>query len=279
MSRKQRKPSREPIKRSVVDIALLTCGVVDIPIFRDCVASIKREMETVESSFQVFFQGLTPENRQPFSDIIYTVSNASLRTATENSGYPKGANRAIRMGTAPLVLFITDDIVLHEGALKTLIETMENPEIALCGLKLLFPKTSTDNARPAGRVQHIGHAVDLHGEIVHPLMGWRPENKKCNVSREVQSVTGAVFMVRRNLFIKAGGFFEGYGRGYFEDVDLCLTLRAMGHRIYIETKAVADHYTNASMLKIDKPIPMQQNRQLLLQRRGAGLINDSWSFW
>lgn len=278
MSRKQHK-SIKPIKRPVVDIALLTCGVVDIPVFRDCVASIKREMETVDASFQVFFQGVTPENKQPFSEIVYTVSNANLRTSTENMGYPKGANRAIRMGTAPLVLFITDDIILHEGTLKVLIETMKNPEIAVCGLKLLFPKTSTDKNRPAGRVQHIGHGIDLHGEVVHPLMGWRPENKKCNVSREVQSVTGAVFMVRRNLFIKAGGFYEGYGRGYFEDVDLCLTLRAMGHRIYIDTNAVADHYTNASMLKINQPIPMTQNRQLLLSRRGNQLINDSWSFW
>lgn len=275
MSRKQRKL----VKHAVVDIALLTCGVVDLPIFRDCVAAIKREMETVESGFQVFFNGVPPENMQAFKEIVYTVSNAQVRNSSENTGYPMGANRAIRTGSAPLVLFITDDIILKEGALKVLLETMENKDIGLCGLKLLFPWSSTDKTRPAGRVQHIGHAIDLHGEVTHPLMGWRSENPKCNVSREVQSVTGAVFMVRRDLFRKAGGFYEGYGRGYYEDVDLCLTLRAMGSHVYIETKAVAEHYTNASMIKINKPIPMTQNRQLLLMRRGGQFINDSWSFW
>jgi len=275
MSHKQHKK----VSHSLVDIALLTCGVVDLPVFKDCINAIKREMEAVESSFQVFFNGVPPENRQAFLEVVSTIPKVQLRNSSENLGYPMGANRAIRMGTAPLVLFITDDVVLHEGALKTLIETMENPSISLCGLKLLFPKTSTDKNRPAGRVQHIGHAVDLSGQVVHPLLGWRPENKKCNISREVQSVTGAVFMVRRNLFHKAGGFYEGYGRGYFEDVDLCLTLRGMGGHIYIDVNAVADHYTNASMMKINQPIPMNQNRQLLLTRKSGQFIHDSWSFW
>lgn len=275
MSRKQHKK----VVHGQVDIALLTCGVVDLPVFKECIEAIKREMETVDCNFQVFFQGVTPENKQPFIDLIYTVSNVNVRTASDNAGYPVGANRVIKMGSAPLVLFITDDIVLGEGSLKKLVETMKNPDIGLCGLKLTFPKNSTDKARPAGRVQHIGHAIDLHGEVVHPLMGWKPENPKCNNSREVQSVTGAVFMVRRDLFRKAGGFNEAYGRGYFEDVDLCLTLRSMGTHIYINTEATAEHYTNASMIKIDKPIPMYQNRQLLIMRHGRNLIHDSWSFW
>lgn len=274
MSRKTKK-----IVQNVVDIALLTCGVVDLPIFRDCIHAIKREMEGIAAGFHVFFNGAPQETAQSFKQIILEViPTAQIRFSSKNEGYPKGANAAIRMGVAPLVLFITDDVVLHEGSLKTLIETMKEPNIGLCGLKLTFPKTSTDVNRPAGRVQHVGHAVDLHGQIIHPLLGWRPENKKCNVSREVQSVTGAVFMVRRELFRKAGGFYEGYGRGYFEDVDLCLTLRQMGSHIYINTNATADHHTNASMLKINEPIPMTQNRQILLSRRGNQLIHDSWSF-
>lgn len=275
MSRKQHKK----VVHGQVDIALLTCGVVDLPVFERCIEAIKREMETVQCNFQVFFQGVTPENRQPFTNIINTVSNANLRTSADNAGYPVGANRVIRMGSAPLVLFVTDDIVLGEGSLKKLIETMENKDIGLCGLKLTFPKNSVDKARPAGRVQHIGHAIDLHGEVTHPLMGWKPENEKCNKSREVQSVTGATFMVRRDLFRKAGGFNEAYGRGYFEDVDLCLTLRSMGSHIFINTEATAEHYTNASMVKINQPIPMYQNRQLLVMRHGRNLIHDSWSFW
>lgn len=86
-------------------------------------------------------------------------------------------------------------------------------------------------------------------------------------------------MIRRELFRKAGGFFEGYGRGYFEDVDLCITLRQLGSHVYINTEATADHYTNASMLKINQPIPMNENRQILISRKGGVFIHDSWSWW
>lgn len=262
----------------LVDIALLTCGLVEPQVFQDCVESLKKEGEGV-ANFQVFFNGLPPESRDLFSHIAYTMPNVLLRNTSERVGFPAGANRVIRMGNSPLVLFVTDDIILKEGTLKTLVNRMDDKTIALCGLKLLFPLSSTDKARPAGRVQHIGHGIDLHGEVTHPLLGWKPENKKCNNSRDVQSVTGGVFMVRRELFKRAGGFFEGYGLGYFEDVDLCLTLRQMGHRIFIDTNAVADHHTNSSMLKANQPIPMYQNKMLFQMRKGNVLVHDSWSFW
>lgn len=281
MSRKH----RNPIRHSVVDIALLTCGLVDLPIFRDCVAAIKREMETVDCQFHVIFNGLDTKNRVPFHEIVSTIPNPKVKHSSDRLGFSAAANRVIKQGTSPLVLFITDDVILHEGSLKKLVETMDNPEIGLCGMKLIFPKDSTDKGRPAGRVQHIGHAIDVRGEVVHPLIGWTPENPKCNISREVQSVTGAAFIVRRNVFLRAGGFFEPYGIGYFEDVDLCLSIRQIptgkggNYKVWVNTEAVATHVTNASMNKSGQPIPMTQNKMIFQMRNSQRMVNDSWTFW
>ena len=274
-----RKRDRKPVRHSLVDVALLTAGLVDPPVLRDCITAIKREMSTVDSSFYVFRNGAVPETRQAYDEILSTIPNAHIKHQTENIGFPAGANRAIRAGTSPLVLFISDDIILHEGSLRKLVQTMDNPEIALCGMKLIFPENSTDKGRPAGRVQHIGHGIDVRGEITHPLLGWRPDNPKTCISREVQSVTGAVFMVRRNLFLKAGGFYEGYGKGYFEDVDLNLTLRQMGFKIWLNAEATATHWTGATFIKKNEPIPIDVNRITLFQRKGKFMVNDSWTFW
>lgn len=274
MSRKRNKA-----KNALVDVALLTCGLVDLPVFRDCIRAIKSEMETADCQFHVIMNGVPQEVKKQYEEIVATIDGVRIRYSGERLGFPAAANRAIRDGTAPLVLFITDDIILHPGALQALLRRMDVPEIGLCGLKLLFPENSTDRARPAGRIQHIGHAVDIRGEITHPLMGWKPDNPKCNVSREVQSVTGGVFVVRRSAFIKAGGFWEGYGVGYFEDIDLNLTLRSMGHKIWIETAAVGTHYTNTSFMKAQTQIPLEVNKTIFRGRKGSLLQNDSWSFW
>lgn len=272
--------SRKSVSRSLVDVALLTAGCVDIPVFRECVSAIKREMQTVDSSLYVFRDNNPAETRQAYDEILSTVPSVrSKHHSGANVGFPRGANSVIRSGTSPLVLFISDDIILHEGTLKKLVEVMDNQEIGLCGLKLTFPEDSRDPGRPAGRVQHIGHAIDIRGEVVHPLMGWKPDNPKCSVSKEVQSVTGAVFMVRRNVFLKSGGFFEGYGRGYFEDVDLCLTIRNMGFKVWVSTEATATHYTGATFIKKNEPVPMEVNRMLLIQRKGSLMVNDNWNFW
>ena len=86
-------------------------------------------------------------------------------------------------------------------------------------------------------------------------------------------------MVRRHAFLKAGGFFEGYGVGYFEDVDLNLTLRSLGFKIWIDAQAVGTHYTNASFLKAQVNIPLEGNKSIFRSRKGSMLVNDSFSFW
>ena len=84
-------------------------------------------------------------------------------------GYPGGANKAIYAGMSPLCLFVSDDIILHKGAVDTLIRRMDDPKIALCGLKLVFPTDSADPQLPAGKVQHVGHAMNIRGESLSSL--------------------------------------------------------------------------------------------------------------
>lgn len=271
---------RKPISNTVLDIALLTSGMVDVSVFEKCVDAIKSEMDGIKCQFYVLMNGIPAENRKAFEEIVARINNPRIKYSSERLGYPAGANRIIRAGTSPYILFITDDVILHPQSVKNaLTRIMSDEKIGLCGFKLMFPEDSTDPGRPAGRIQHIGHGIDIRGEITHPLLGWKPDNPKCNNTREVLSVTGAIFLVKRNAFLKAGGFWEGYGLGYFEDVDLCLTLRQNGWTVWVDTTAEATHYTNATMIKINQPIPMDYNKMLFRQRRANMLINDSWTFW
>ena len=76
-------------------------------------------------------------------------------------------------------------------------------------------------------------------------------------------------MVRRNAWNQAKGFFEGYGKGYFEDADLAFTLRKLGYRIYIDTNAVATHYVGTTM-KEQKDLPPLDNNRMIFAMRHQG---------
>ena len=251
----------------LVDICLLTCGMVKPAIFEKCIDAIKAEIQTVPSRLLLYQNGLIPkENQIEYGRIV--IGNlppmSRVSVSQQRSGFPKGANAAIRAGHAPLVLFITDDIVLKPGCLEALVKRMDDPKIGICGLKLLFPPDSSESG-PAGTVQHVGHGISIRGAITHPFLGWSADNPKCCVSREVASVTGGCFMIRRKVFEQSNGFFEGYGTGYFEDVDLCFTIAKMGYKVFIDVDAQAYHYVGQTMKQIERP-PMQYNEMVLHTR-------------
>lgn len=272
--------SRKHVKTSppLVDIAILTAGEIPPELFENCLRSVFTETASVQSKVYVYRNGNPAETKAAYDEILSRYPATVLQNK-DNKGFPFGANKAIRAGNAPLVLFISDDVILHAGTLDKLIRRMDDPTIGLCGLKLIFPENSTDPGRPAGKVQHVGHGIDIRGEIVHPLIGWNPANPKCNVSRDVVSVTGATFMVRRKIFNLAGGFFEGFGMGYFEDVDLCLEIRRLGHRVFIDTDATATHYVGSTFAKNKIQAPFEQNKMILRARKQNLFAHDSWLFW
>lgn len=199
----------------------------------------------------------------------------------QNVGFPAGSNEGARMGSAPLILFIGDDVTLFDGALEKMVKRMEDQSIGVCGAKLIFPPNSTHPNRPAGKVQHIGLALNIRGEIIHPLVGWNTDHPKTQEARDVFATTGACFMIRRNLFAKAGGFDLAFGLGTFEDVDLCIKVRALGYRIFVETEAKAYHYVGATVEKKGAGFPLQQNANIFRTRwQGSPyFLHDDWTYW
>jgi GT2 family glycosyltransferase len=260
------KPKLNKYVKPILDIAVLTAGRVDL--FSKCIDAILLQHKP-EFRIHVCNNGHpSPEYEEVYKKLPF---DAVIKRVNEDNGFGAGANNAINSGSAPLVLFITDDVFIHEGAIMQLLETMQDESIGLCGLKLLFPEDSTETSRPAGRVQHIGMAVDIRGNMTHPLIGWKKENPKCNISREVLAVTGASFMVRRNAFNQVRGFDPIYGKGYYEDMDLCMKIRSLSNggqrsRIYIDTKAVGTHGVAQTFKNEKTPPPMQQNTSIFRTR-------------
>ena len=259
----------------ILDITVLTAGRSDL--FEKCINHILPQMRDE-------YRLLVINNGSPsaqYEEIYKKLPEGTvIKRLNQNIGYGGGANAIIKAGSSPLILFISDDIFIHEGAIDQLLRTMDNPTIGLCGYKFLFPLDSSDPQRPAGKVQHIGLAITIKGDVIHPQMGWSSDNPKCNISRNVPAVTGASFIVRRAVFNKAGGFSSVYGKGYYEDVDLCLTIQSLGFRVYIDTKATAEHGVGQTFSQVPKEqIPLQQKKQTFQSRWGNRLQWSDWTFW
>jgi GT2 family glycosyltransferase len=230
--------------------------------------------------FQVFIVDNATENHERLhnKDIFEWPIITESKRLTQEAGFPHANNEGARMGNSPLILFLNDDVELQPNALSEAIKTMDNPEVGIVGIKLIFPKDSTSPIRPAGKTQHIGMAFNINGVPIHPLVAWSADHSKCCVTREVQAVTGAFLMIRRNLFKQVGGFWEGYGLGTYEDVDLCMSVRYLGKKIVVNTDAQGYHYVGATSEKKQRSFPLQQN-DLMFKARWAQTGIMQWDEW
>lgn len=263
-------------KQTLIDVCLLTAGRTDL--FEQSIAAVVKQASGFPCAYYVLDNGSPREKQAEYLQILDDYPQAEYKRLNENVGFPAGANRLIKMGNSPLVMFVTDDVMLQDGSIDALVRRMDDRTIALCGMKLLFPDDSKDRFRPAGKIQHVGHAINVRSEIIHVCVGWEADNPKCCQSREMLSVTGAAFMVRRKSFLQAGEFFEGYGKGTFEDVDLCFVLRSMGYKIWMEANAIGTHHVGATTQTMGG-YNLEQNRAIFLSRHGSEMTWDEYLYW
>jgi GT2 family glycosyltransferase len=253
-----------------------------IPVYRrfdllsQCLESIPKAFGEISYRIIIFDNGSPIEA----ADDFYAKLPSSIKVIRnkENIGFPKACNIAFNHGYSPLVFFLNDDVILNEGSGEILVRAMDDPNVGVAGMKLLFPEKSDldQRFRPPGKIQHIGLATTINADVIHQFLGWSPDNPKVNQIRDVIAVTGAALLTRRSLFNKAGKFLEAYGMGTYEDVDLCLSIKSLGYNIIVVPEAVGIHYTNATSVTYNIGYSLNENKMIFLQR---WLNQLEWTEW
>jgi GT2 family glycosyltransferase len=205
----------------------------------------------------------------------------------ENKGFPYACNYGANLAHGALLFFLNNDVIMEKGSGEILVRNMDDPAIGVAGMKLLFPSDEELNEanlkhsnvqRAPNRVQHVGLATNIRGQVIHMYLGWSADNKRVNRVRDVYAVTGAALMTRRNLFREVGGFDPIYGAGTYEDVDLCLKVRDKGLNIVVDVCSVGKHYAGATAEKYNMAFPLNQNKQIFEQKWYNKLIYTEWNY-
>lgn len=260
--------------KPMVDVVIITGGRWDY--LRQCLEALKNQPVPVNIIVLDNACDMQEKNRN-----IELFDGISTKRLPEHHGYPAANNEAARMGSAPLILFLNDDCIVTQNTIAGMVETMKDQTIGVCGAKLLFPLNSTSPIRPAGKVQHIGISLNIRGDTFHALNGWSADNPKTCYSRDVFAVTGACLLIRRSLFNRVRGFDPIFGMGTYEDVDLCLKVREVGSRIYVNASAIAYHYTGATSEKKQTGYPIQVNASIFRNKwmHSPLMMWDEFSWW
>ncbi len=162
-----------------------------------------------------------------------------------NRGFGAACNQGAAGSHADYLLFLNPDTRLEADTLgKTLafLEAEAQHDVGICGIRLEGDdgQATTSAARfPSPRVI-FGQATGLARWLPMLFPRHLLTAQECSVTRDVDQVIGAYFMMRRSLFDALRGFDERFFV-YFEEVDLSLRARHAGYRSVFFHGAKAYH--------------------------------------
>ena len=163
--------------------------------------------------------------------------DVAVLSRRQQSGFAAACNDGVAAATTEWVCLLNNDTEPQPGWLQALLtDARENPGTAAVGARLLYP---------GGSVQHAGVVIGRDRHPHHAYVGFPGDHPAVLRSRDMQIVTAACLLLHRQTFLELDGFDLGFRNGH-EDVDLCLRLRAAGHRVRYCADAVVTHLESAT---------------------------------
>ena len=180
--------------------------------------------------------------------------------------FSEACNLGARVSAGEHLVFLNNDTeVLQADWLRRLQLYFEDEAVGAVGPVLLYPDRT---------VQHAGVVLGARGTADHAMRRF-PQHVdgyagSLSAAREVSAVTGACLMTPRGLFAALGGFSTDYARHY-QDVDLCLRIRARGLSIVCAARPTLIHYESLTRAAEGYDFG---DRALLIDRWHAQITGD-----
>jgi len=181
---------------------------------RECLNSIFRlTRQPVEI---IVFDNASSDDTQ---DIIREeYPEVKLIESATNLGFAAANNRAARLASGKYLAFLNPDTVVERDWLEPLLKALESRSDIGAVTPMLVLGSDPDRINACGNDIHFS-GLTYCRDFGAPRYEGEPF--------EVAAVSGAAFMLRKDLFWALGGFEEHFFL-YYEDTDLCLRLRLIG---------------------------------------------------
>lgn len=185
-----------------------------------------------------------------------------IRNETRGS-FGANTNKAAEVVSGKYLLILNNDTIVTKNWLEPLLRiATAHPDAAVVGNCQLYASS--------GLINHAGMVFDERGRPVHLYDGMPADFPAARSSRTLQAVTGACWLVPREIFRELGGFDPMFRNG-FEDVDFCLRARKRGYTIWYAADSVIYHHVSSSSGRFDRE---EENAALFAARWRQDVIHD-----
>ena len=161
----------------------------------------------------------------------------------ENKGFSHANNRGAVLAKGEYLFFLNADTIVRKDFTEDFLKTFEEKKFGAAGLKL-YNSDGTFQLSFGKRIDFFGEISNKKDEEKFRKRDKEFMNsveKKFSDTTEVDWVTGAAMIVRKECFEKVGGFDESFFL-YYEDAELCKRLTDEGLPNYFFPHSDIVHY-------------------------------------
>jgi len=161
-------------------------------------------------------------------DLVKQCGNIKYVRFPNGSNMPASRNLGIKASCGEILAFLDDDSFAYEDWLSELLKGYTDNQVGGAGGSTIDESAVTEpyNGRMISEDGNIVPRSDLHNENIVA----------------VDFLSGSNMSFRKSAVIEAGGFDPNYrGSSIMEEVDFCLRIKKIGHRIIFCPKANVVH--------------------------------------
>lgn len=157
---------------------------------------------------------------------------------SRNTGFGEGNNIGADRARGEYLVFLNNDAFVPESWIENLLSGFDlAPNVGAVGPKFVYPD---------GRLQEAGAFISADGTAYQRGKNLDPSAEVYNKAEEVDYISAATLVVRRELFTKVLGFDLCWDPAYYEDADLCLKLKLIGYSTVYMPEVEVIHVENGT---------------------------------
>ncbi|HLI62703.1 MAG TPA: glycosyltransferase family 2 protein [Terriglobales bacterium] len=256
--------------KAAIDLTIIIPNYNTRELLRNCLDSIYRYTEGIRFEI-ICVDGNSPDGSADM--VAKEFPQVILVRKESNESYARSVNQGLQMARGRYACLLDSDTLLIENAFAPLVRFMdENPDVAVCGPKLL---------NPDGSVQHHIRSFATLGVFFLQTLNWHklfPRSKVMNryyntdfdysKAQPVESIGTSAYVMRRSTWETVGLLDERF-RWAMPDLAYNYTLHQRGLKLYYTPCAAVVHFSGQTT---------RQDVRKALREQCQGLIDFSEAY-
>ncbi|UEQ79157.1 glycosyltransferase family 2 protein [Chryseobacterium arthrosphaerae] len=216
-------------------------------LLRNCLLSLQKYIQEVEYEILVIDNASADSS---WKELIPEFSDVQFIASEVNGGFSKANNQAIQKAKGDYLLLLNPDTEFEGFYMKELLDFADSQtDFGCLGVRM---HDAEGNFLPESKRS----VPDMFNSFEKLFTNFRKNNSKSyyrndleeNEIAEVEVITGAFLLAKKEVYQKIGGLDEAYFM-YGEDIDLCYTFLRNGYKNFYYGKASILHHKGESTIR------------------------------